>query len=63
MPKPYIISKPKPAILVLKKSRRHSAISLGSLLAFYSIWYIFQLGIHKSLSNIVDKMMGGDWFI
>ncbi|HEU5294769.1 MAG TPA: hypothetical protein VFU71_08260 [Burkholderiaceae bacterium] len=62
MARPYLISKPNPATLVLKESRRWQALILWAEVTFYISWCIFLLAFHGGFANIVDRVRQLDWF-
>ena len=62
MARPYLISKPNPATLVLKESRRWQALIFWGEVTFYTSWCIFLLAFYRGFDNIVDRVMQRDWF-
>jgi hypothetical protein len=62
MARPYLISKPNPATLVLKESRRWQALIFWGEVTFYTSWCISLLAFYRGFDNIVDRVMQRDWF-
>jgi hypothetical protein len=62
MARPYLISKPNPATLVLKESRRWQTLFLCAAAAFYIYWCKFLLSFYHGFDGIVDRVMQLDWF-